>query len=161
MPNDETGDVSKTVYVVGGIGAVGCVMMSLMMQHLLKVQGERGRSPVAIEVEQQCGTHLVGPIEVSAMERDGERLLVVRLRAKPGVECAPLARTIGDLIWRYAYKLPESPERLRLEVRSSDDQKVAPVVVESRPPGLGSWRTGKAPKKDAAPSPGSPASPPK
>src|SRR5262245_24773879 len=60
---DERG-VSKTVYVVGGIGAVGCLMLSFMMQHLLKVQSERSHSPVADELKETCAEHLVGAIDV-------------------------------------------------------------------------------------------------
>lgn len=134
-PNDEEGSVSKTVYVVGGIGAMGCVMLSLMMQHLLKVRTESKRSPVAIEIEQAFPGNLVGPVDVTTPMIDGERTMLVRLAVGPGIDGAPFGRSVADVVWRRAYQWPEMPDRIMVEVRT-ERQPRDPVVVVSRAPGL-------------------------
>jgi hypothetical protein len=135
--------VSKQIYVVGGIGVAGCLMLSFMMQHLLKVKTDRTRSPIAAELEETCAGHLDGRVEASTLEVDGDRTLLVRLKIRTGVDGEALARSVGDLIWRHAYELTETPERLRLEVRGS--AYPTPLVVDSRPPGLLRLQKGHGP----------------
>ncbi len=149
--------MSKSVYVVGGIGAVGCLMMSLMMQHLLKARTEQSRSPVSIELEQALAQHVVEPIEVTSRDSDGERMMLVRLKARPQADAARLARSVGDLIWRRAYKWSERPDRLQVEVRSGEANK-QPVVIVSRPQGLDGLRPQQPPP--AVPLPGTSSRPP-
>src|SRR5262245_38283317 len=79
-------DVSKNVYIVGGIGAAGCLMLSLMMQHLLKVQSERSHSPVAAELEEACAEHLVGAVDVQTRTVDGAQTMIVRMTARDGAK---------------------------------------------------------------------------
>ena len=138
--------MSKNVYIVGAIGVAGCLMLSLMMQHLLKVQKERSHSPVAEELEEACADHLVGAIEVQTRTVDGEQTMIVRMTARDGDKAEGLARTASDLIWRRAYKWSDAPDRLRVEVARGPGDK-APAVAETRPPGLDrlrSWRRSEA-----------------
>ncbi|MGE3171594.1 MAG: hypothetical protein AB7O97_03145 [Planctomycetota bacterium] len=142
--------MSKSVYVVGGIGVIGCLMLSFMMQHLLKVKTDRSRSPVAIELEEACAQYLDGPIEAATFEIDGERTTLLRLRVFAGVDADRLARSAGDLVWRRAHKFRDMPERLRFEVRGPGLEQ--PLVVDSRPQGLDRLsRHRSTPAGDAAP----------
>src|SRR5262245_39446058 len=133
-------DVSKNVYIVGAIGAAGCLMLSLMMQHLLKVQTERSHSPVAEELKEACADHLVGAIEVQTRTVDGAQTMIVRMTVRDGDKADALARTASDLIWRRAYKWSDSPDRLRVEVAHTAGDK-APAVAETGPPGLDRLRS--------------------
>src|SRR5262245_60322528 len=133
-------DVSKNVYIVGAIGVAGCLMLSLMMQHLLKVQNERSHSPVAEELKEACGEHLVGAVEVLTRTVDGEQTMIVRMTARDGDKAEALAHTATDLIWRRAYKWSDSPDRLRVEVAHTAGDK-APAVAETGPPGLDRLRS--------------------
>jgi hypothetical protein len=127
--------------MVGGIGALGCLALSLMMQHLLKVKTENTRSPIAIELEEACADRIVGRIEADTVEIDGEETLWLKLVAKDGVELRPLAKNASDLVWRRSHKWPQLPGRLRVEVRGP---RSAPVVIETRPQGLDGLRSGRA-----------------
>lgn len=133
--------MSKSVYIVGGIGIVGCIALSLMMQHLLKVQGERARPALALEIEQELADCLRGNVEVSTIEVDGESTLCVRLPIKKGLASDRLARAASDLLWKRAPSWRDTPERLRLEVVADGG---APFLFDSRPPGLRSSRPQKA-----------------
>jgi hypothetical protein len=132
--------VPKSVYVVGGLGALGCLALSLMMQHLLKMKTDTARSPIAVELEEACAEFLTERIESSQLEIDGELTLRLQLTAKKGVDPKALARNASDVVWRRSHKWSEVPERLRIEVHSPE---AAPVVHESRPAGLDSLRSGR------------------
>ena len=56
--------MSKSIYAVAGIGLLGCVALSMMMQHLLKVQNDDSTSPLAREMREMLGDYLVGRVEV-------------------------------------------------------------------------------------------------
>lgn len=125
--------MTKSIYVVAGIGLFGCVALSFLMQHLLEVQGERSRSPVAIELQEMLADNLRGPVEVSTHEVDGERTMVVRMPAREGVPLDLFAKSATDLLWRRSPNWKEVPEKLRLEV---DAPGATAVVLDSRPPGV-------------------------
>ncbi len=133
--------MSKSIYVVGAIGLGGCLVLSLMMQHLLKVQGERARPKVAIEVEEDFADHLAGFVEVSTLDVDGERTLCLRLPVKQGVAVEPLARAAADVLWRRSPAWTEVPQRLRLELVQGGK---APMQFDSHPPGLRMRRASKS-----------------
>ncbi len=132
--------MSKSIYVVGAIGLGGCLVLSLMMQHLLKVHGERARPKVAIELEEDLADHLAGAVEATSLEVDGERTLCLRLPVKQGVATEPLARAAADLLWRRSPKWAEVPQRLRLEIVQGG---AAPMRFDSHPPGLRTRRGSK------------------
>ncbi len=126
--------MSKSIYVVGAIGLIGCVAMSLMMQHLLKVKGERSRPAAVVALEGELADHLSGPIEHQTLEIDGLVTLQVRLRTRAGVEAKALGRAAGEMLWRGVIRWQPAPERILVEVQEAGS--AAPVVVESSQPGL-------------------------
>lgn len=146
--NADEGTVSKSIYVVGAIGLGGCLVLSLMMQHLLKVKGDRTRPAVALELEEELSDHLRGTVDFATLDVDGERTWCLRLPTKKGVPSDSLARVASDLLWRRASSWPEVPERLRLEVTAEGD--AAPYRLDSHPPGI---RTRRAVKPAAPPAP--------
>lgn len=130
--------MSKSIYVVGAIGLIGCVALSLMMQHLLKVKGDRARPAMALEIEEELADCLRGPVEVATLEVDGERTLCIRLPVKAGVPGDNLARGASDLLWKRSTSWREQPERLRLEVLPA--QGGAPIQLDSHSPALRGMR---------------------
>ena len=147
--NADEGAVSKSIYVVGAIGLGGCLVLSLMMQHLLKVQGDRTRPAVALEFEEELSDHLRGQVDFATLDVDGERTWCIRLPTKKGVPSDSLARAASDLLWRRAPSWPEAPERLRLEVTAEGD--AAPYRLDSHPPGVRTRRATKHAAPPAAP----------
>lgn len=134
--------MSKSIYVVAAMGLVSCVALSFLMQHLLGVKGDRSRSPVAAELQEVLADNLKGSVEVTTLDVDGERTMLVRLPAREGVPLDQLAKSTTDLLWRRAPLWKEVPERLRLEVRGPSD--APPLVLDSRPPGLGRFQRSRA-----------------
>lgn len=147
--NADEGTVSKSIYVVGAIGLGGCLVLSLMMQHLLKVKGDRTRPAVALELEEELSDHLRGMVDFATLDVDGERTWCIRLPTKKGVPSDSLARAASDLLWRRAPSWGEAPERLRLEVTAEGD--VAPYRLDSHPPGVRTRRVAKPAAPPAAP----------
>ncbi len=135
--------MSKSIYIVGATGILGCVALSLMMQHLLKVQGDRARPALAVEIEQELTECLSGSVEVTTLDVDGERTLWVRLPIKKGFASDRLARTASDLLWKRAPSWPQTPERLRLEVVSEGG---VPFLFDSHAPGMRLLRTERQPQ---------------
>ena len=142
--------MSKSLYVVAAMGLIGCVALSFMMHHLLGVKTERSRSPLAIELQELLDSNLDGTVEVSTLDVDGEFTMLVRLPARAGVPRDQLAKSTTDILWRRAPVWKETPERLRIEVGGPGNE--LPVVLDSRPPGLGRRSAGK-PKAPAAGAP--------
>lgn len=90
--------MTKSLYVIGGLGLGACLVLSMMMQHLLEVKNERDRPAVVIEVEQILGGRLVGPATLVQKDREG-RTLEMRLKVLAGLDKEKLARTAGNLVW--------------------------------------------------------------
>ena len=128
---DENPVVAKSIYVVGGIGVVGCLMLSFMMEHLLKVKTEASRSPVAQELEEIYGDRLVGSVDARVVEVGGERILLVRVKAAAGVQRDQLAAQLGGNVRMVLRQQPDPPSRVRIEVDAVDGS--SPLVVELEP----------------------------
>lgn len=127
--------MSKSIYVIGGMGLAGCLLLSFLMQHLLKVRGDRAASPVALELQELFSGRLARPVQVAVIEEQGIRTMVVRMALLEG-DPRQVVRGAGGLAWRRAAVLPQPPQRLRLEVTGSDPAE-APAVVEFSSRGVG------------------------
>ncbi|MBK8095839.1 MAG: hypothetical protein IPK26_01950 [Planctomycetes bacterium] len=120
--------MSKSLYAIGGLGLGSCLVMSLMMQHLLKVKTERHRSPIAIELEEVFASRLTGPVEVKLPNGDADRTIVVTLPVLAGLQKQKLATTAGNMVWRRMAGEKDAPAALRVEVK--DDSGGKPEAFE-------------------------------
>jgi hypothetical protein len=141
----------KSVYAIAGIGAVGCLLLSYMMKHLLEVKTENSASPVAIELRDMAGRSIVGDVDVQVVMENGVRTMIVRLEARQGVDRQKWATGLGRLLWRRALALREPPARIRFEVAGEGGEP--PLRVDIDQP------TAKAPSS-VPPAAGVPAAPP-
>jgi hypothetical protein len=148
--------VVKSVYAIGGIGAVGCLLLSFMMQHLLKVKTDNGSSPVAVELQDLAGRNIVGAADVQVVLENGVRTMIVRVQTRQGVDRQKWATGIGRLLWRRASASREPPARMRFEV--AGEGGVPPVRVEIDPPSAGAVKRDPAATSPASPTQ-SPAAP--
>lgn len=145
--------MSKSIFVISGLGLVSCVLLSLMMQHLLKVKVERKRSPLVIELEELFRSQLAGPIETEFQDRDGKRTLVVHIKIVGGIQKQRLGISLGGLVWRRALSgTDEPPQALLLAVGDDAGGKVEEILVP-RPPMLGGPIQGPPPAKATPPAP--------
>lgn len=148
----EKPDVSKSLYAIGGLGLGSCLLMSLMMQHLLKVKTERHRSPIAIELEEVFASRLSGPVDVLLPQEGADRTIVVRMPVLAGLQKQKLATTAGNMVWRRMVGEKDAPTGVRVEV--SDDSGGKPEAFDvPKPvwPTAGAGRTNLGGKKPAAP----------
>ena len=121
--------MSKSIYVLAGLGLLGCLALGLIMQHLLRVQVDRDRSEIAIELQEMCGNQLDGPVVVALVPDAPEPTMVVKVSVGPDVEPLKFARSASSLVWRIAHRHDQAPEHLHLEVRPPDQAE--PVVVRT------------------------------
>ncbi len=149
--------MSKSVYAIGGIGLASCVILSLMMQHLLKVKAERQRSPVATELEELFKSQLAGPVTDQVIDRDGRRTLVVRMVLLAGLQKQRIGASAGGLIWRRVLSgSGEPPEVVLLELADDGGGRTEEFVAP-RPPMLGGVPAGA--EANRPPPTGQPAAP--
>lgn len=139
--------MARSIYVVGAMGVLGCVALSMMMQHLLKVQKDRSSSPLAADLQEMCGHLLAAPPEVRSFLYEGEQTIVIGLVTVDQVDRQKFGKSASELLWRGVYRLREMPERVRVELRTAGREDI--VVVESRPPGFRNRGSG-APASDGA-----------
>ncbi|GDY01320.1 hypothetical protein LBMAG49_06490 [Planctomycetota bacterium] len=146
--------MSKSSYAVGGIGIAACLLLTFMMQHLVKVRQGQSSSPVATDLEDVFGTYLAGRVQVATARQNGAVTMTIRMIVKPGVLRERLVASADSLLWRQLALLKEPPELVRVEV---EDEGGAPaVVINLRPPRF--VVPSKAAPKSAAP--GNPSSAP-
>lgn len=146
--------MSKSIYVLAGLGLFGCIALGLMMQHLLRVQVERGQSAIAVELQEMCGHQFEGPAIVELQSEASALTMVVKVRARPGVALDKFARSASALTWRIAHRHEQVPDHLRFEVRPPAAGEA--VVVETSRSDLGRLRRRPA-QKSGSVSPGAPA----
>lgn len=130
--------MSKSIYVLAGLGLFGCIALGLMMQHLLRVQVDRDQSEIALELEEMCGNQFDGPAIVELLSGASAVTMLVKVRARPGVELEKFARSASSLVWRTAYRHEQVPDHLRFEVRPADGGEK--VVVQTSRSDLGRLR---------------------
>jgi len=126
--------VSKSIYAILGIGLGSCVLLSYMMQHLLKVRTEHSRSPVVAELAEVLGDRLCGEITLSTSDSDGRRVTSVSFAVLAGLQRQNLATTAGNIVWRGLAGAAE-PDVVRVSVEDEDGAK-AVVVDVPRPLGM-------------------------
>ena len=130
--------MSKSIYVLAGLGLFACIALGLMMQHLLRVQADRGQSVIAVELQEMCGDQFDGRAVVELQSAASALTMVVKVRARPGVEMDKFARSASSLTWRIAHRHGQVPDHLRFEVRPPDAGEA--VVVETSRSDLGRLR---------------------
>jgi hypothetical protein len=134
---DEAGTVSKSLFVISGLGLASCVLLSMMMQHLLQVKAERKRSPLVTELEELFRSQLAGPIDTEQQERDGKHTLIVHIKVLGGLQKQRLGMSLGGLVWRRLLSgQEEAPEAVILAVADDVGGKVEEIPVP-RPPMFG------------------------
>lgn len=122
--------MSKSLYAIGGLGLGSCLLMSMMMQHLLKVKTERQRSPIAIELEEVFASRLTGPVDVDLPEDGGERVIVVTMPVLAGLQKQKLATTAGNMVWRRMAGEKDAPTGVRVEVKDDSGGKVESFDIQ-------------------------------
>jgi len=129
--------VSKSLFVISGLGLASCVLLSLMMQHLLQVKADKKRSPLVTELEDLFRSQLAGPIDTELQDRDGKRTLVVHIKVLGGLQKQRLGLSLGGLVWRRALSGPEeAPQAVVLAVCDDVGGKIEEIDVP-RPPMFG------------------------
>lgn len=129
--------VSKSLIAVGGMGLVSCLLLSLMMQHLLKVQVEKQRPTTVTELEELFRSQLAGPVQTQTVDRDGRRTVVVRMRVLAGLNKQRLATSAGGVVWRRALQESmDAPDGVLFEIGDDGAGRVEEIPVP-RPAMLG------------------------
>jgi hypothetical protein len=115
----ERSHVSKSIYAIAAIGGLGCLALSLMMQHLLETQQERERPPIVAELESFLADQLTGPIGYRYRQEGGRSTIILQMvvTADTATANAAFARSASDLVWRLGGRyLRELPDELVIEV---------------------------------------------
>lgn len=143
----------KSLYAIGGIGAVGCLVMSFMMQHLLKVKSDQGCGAVATELAEMAAEKLSGRPTVEIIDSNGLRTMVIRVRTRAGVDRGRFALGTGRVLWLSVRDIKDPPAHMRFLVEG--DGGDAPLMVEVPSPGAAIQRppaaSGSVPAKALAP----------
>lgn len=99
----EKAQVGRANYILLAFGTAAIVVMSMLMQHLLRVQQDHKQSPVAREVLSSFGGRMAGEplLHVEPQKGPGTgNTAVLTIRALLGVDGERLARETGEYVWR-------------------------------------------------------------
>ena len=131
-PAAEKPAVSKSLLAVGALGAGSCMLLGWMMQHLLQVQQERTRSPLAQILEVQLERRRVGPGLVSEVRERGRLRISVRLSVLAGLQKKSIAESVGAVTWNHILAAGTVPAEVVVEV-GDDEQGPVTVLAVPRP----------------------------
>lgn len=116
---DERVPVAKSIYAIGGMGLGSCLLLSLMMQHLLKTRQVHDRSPLVGEVEELLRGRLCGRVALDTQVIGGQVVSTLRLKLLAGLQKRRQIESIGPFLWQRLAIEPSQPALLRFLV--SDD----------------------------------------
>ncbi|HEB52704.1 MAG TPA: hypothetical protein ENI87_05570 [bacterium] len=121
--------MSKSVPTILGFGAVGAILLSLMMKHLVEVKAEREDSPYAAMVESRLGSRLVGRVRIDRDVSTGGERLRVRAVVLSGLDLGRLARVAGREVWTGALRSGRPPSEVRVVLVADDGDESVEVLV--------------------------------
>ena len=100
-PRDaEKAAVGRANYILLAFGIASIVIMSMLMQHLMRVQKDNKQSPVAREVLSAFGGRMTGEPQLLVETNPAGPKAVLTVRALLGVDVERLARETGEYVWR-------------------------------------------------------------
>ena len=111
--------MGKTNYTILGIGLAGCLLLSLMMQHVLETGKERAVTPAAVtELADLLGSRMSEPPRYRRLV-DGEQRAIGELTLYPllSTNRVRVAREAGRFLWRNLI----GPDRVDALVVVADD----------------------------------------
>jgi hypothetical protein len=137
--------VAKSIYAVAGMGFGSCLLLSLMMQHLLKVKKDVVRPAFLLELEELLAGRLDGPIDVQTRKVGEQEQMTLLFTVGEHVDKQRLARAATPIVWRQLAGGPNDPDRLVLAI--SKRGETAPLEIEAERP---RWVPPKARVRPAA-----------
>ena len=128
-------------------GILGMVLLSTLMKHFLQVTTERA-SPIAVELHADLASEFERePAYAMKAPADGKALGVAEVKIFPrlGVSPKPLAKRVGDWIWRRLGGKADAVHVICVDW-SSGSEKLFPIdrPYLSAPPAAGKAAPGKA-----------------
>lgn len=156
-------DVSKSLYVIAGLGLTGCVVMSMMMQHVLKVKGDKDVPAAAKDLQDLYGSRLSDYCTIDVDETPDRTIVAVGVHAQGGMGTPRLARSIGEFVWRrYAVRQVVDEVIVTLHEPGREAQEIsvpAPLLARRKYRAGGSFPEIPAPRPPEPEKVGVPSSP--
>ncbi len=154
----DTSEVARQHYIIMIFGVLGMVLLSTLMKHFLQASTEQ-TSPIAVELHADLASEFERePAYRLKMPADGKALGVAEVKIFPrlGVSAKPLAKRVGDWIWRRLGGKADEVHVICVDW-SSGAEKLFPVdrPYLSAPPGAGTQTRNAKPSK-AEPGSGAP-----
>lgn len=103
-----------------------------MLQHVLKAQQERQKTPLAHALEVEFEESRVGPVRVAEVREQGRVHLSVRLSVRASVPKQKIAASVGAIAWDYALAARREPAAVVVEI-GDDARGEAAIVSVPRP----------------------------
>lgn len=127
-PAVEKPEVGKSLYAIGAMGVASCILLSFMMQHLLKVRKDHVRSPLAAEVEERLGRRVCGPVTTETNLIASKVVTTLHVKVLADLHKRQLVDGIAPFLWQRLAIEPSQPEVLRFVV--SDDAGIAEETID-------------------------------
>jgi hypothetical protein len=121
--------VSKSLIAIGALGVAASLVLSLLMQDLLKTKQERDRSPLELELEAPLEGRLVAPLRVLDERPSGKPRVSVRLSVLAGLRKERIAEAVGAQAWHYLQGAGNEPSEVVVEVGDEDRGPMTRLVV--------------------------------
>lgn len=149
--------MAKSIYAVAGLGFGSCLLLSLMMQHLLKVKKDLVRPSFVMELEELLAGRLDGPVDVKREKVGDRERMTLFLTVADHADKQRVARVASPIAWRQLAGGPNDPDVLVFALARKGE--ATPVEIEAeRPPWVPAKSRG-TPVVRVAPAQGSGTSP--
>lgn len=118
-PAVENRGVSKSLLAIAGIGIAGCLLLSWMMQDLVRRRPPRDGASCAPRLMAAFGDQLAAPLVVREEQEGTSLRLVVHGRVKAAQDKTVLATAIGAEVWRHLGPQAQATE-VRVTLRDAE-----------------------------------------
>lgn len=92
--------VTKSPYIIGGIGLIGCLSLGFAMRQLADAGSDRDQSPLAADIETFLGPRLRGRLAVRERADGQQVVLTIRAVVESGLDLQETATQVGEFAWR-------------------------------------------------------------
>lgn len=92
--------MGRTNAIILAMGLGAALVLSLMMQHVLRVHGEHKQNPVVREIQKVFGSRLAREAEFRARDLENGRVAELVVYPLLGVSRMRLAQDVGAFAWR-------------------------------------------------------------
>jgi hypothetical protein len=126
--------VSKSLWIIGGLGLGGCFLLSLVMKQAVALHAERQQLPFLPALTAKFEAQLQAPLRLREEGQAGAVRLIASARVRPDCDRRRFADALAAEIWLHVRRAGSPARELDIQVRAD---KGEPLHIVSPRPAVG------------------------